>query len=36
VRVVIQIQLTHSYGPYIARPTGSRSGLSHRHRPASL
>jgi hypothetical protein len=26
VRIVIQIQLTHSYGPYIARPTGSRSG----------
>jgi hypothetical protein len=26
VRVVIQIQLTASYGAYIVRPTGSRSG----------
>ena len=26
VRIVIQIQLTDSYGPYIVRPTGSRSG----------
>jgi hypothetical protein len=26
VRIVVQIQLTDSYGPYIARPTGSRSG----------
>jgi hypothetical protein len=26
VRIAVQIQLTDSYGPYIARPTGSRSG----------
>ena len=26
VRIVVQIQLTDSYGPYIVRPTGSRSG----------
>src|SRR5713101_1794759 len=26
VRIVIQIQLTDSYGPYIVRSTGSRSG----------
>src|SRR5882757_1009570 len=26
VRIVVQIQLTDSYGPFIARPTGSRSG----------
>ncbi|HEV1995102.1 MAG TPA: hypothetical protein VGR03_12295 [Candidatus Acidoferrum sp.] len=26
VRIVVQIQFTESYGPYIARPTGSRSG----------
>jgi hypothetical protein len=26
VRIIVQIQLTDSYGPYIARPTGSRSG----------
>lgn len=26
VRVIIQIQLTDSYGPYLTRPTGSRSG----------
>ena len=26
VRIVVQIQLTGSYGPYIVRPTGSRSG----------
>ncbi len=26
VRIVIQIQLTNSYGPYIVRSTGSRSG----------
>ncbi len=26
VRVVIQIQLTDSYGPYLTKPTGSRSG----------
>jgi hypothetical protein len=26
VRIVVQIQLTVSYGPYIVRPTGSRSG----------
>jgi hypothetical protein len=28
VRIVVQIQLTGSYGPYIVRPTGSRSGSS--------
>jgi hypothetical protein len=26
VRIMVQIQLTDSYGPYIVRPTGSRSG----------
>jgi hypothetical protein len=26
VRIIVQIQLTDSYGPYIIRPTGSRSG----------
>src|SRR3989442_3461844 len=26
VRIVVHIQLTDSYGPYIPRPTGSRSG----------
>jgi len=26
VRIVVQIQFTDSYGPYIVRPTGSRSG----------
>jgi hypothetical protein len=26
VRIVVQIQFTDSYGPFIARPTGSRSG----------
>src|SRR5213080_1373773 len=26
VRIVVQIRLTDSYGPFIARPTGSRSG----------
>ena len=26
VRIIVQIQLTDSYGPYIVRPTGSRSG----------
>jgi hypothetical protein len=26
VRIVVQVQLTGSYGPYIARPTGARSG----------
>jgi hypothetical protein len=26
VRIVVQVQFTDSYGPYIARPTGSRSG----------
>src|SRR5712671_716001 len=26
VRIIVQIQLTDSYGPFIARPTGSRSG----------
>ncbi|PYU55345.1 MAG: hypothetical protein DMG55_28190 [Acidobacteria bacterium] len=26
VRIVVQIQFTNSYGPYIIRPTGSRSG----------
>ena len=26
VRIVVQIQLADSYGPYIVRPTGSRSG----------
>ena len=28
VRVIVQIQLTDSYGPYIVRPTGSRSASS--------
>ncbi len=28
VRIVVQIQLTGSYGPYIVRPIGSRSGSS--------
>jgi hypothetical protein len=28
VRIVVQIQFTDSYGPFIARPTGSRSGSS--------
>jgi hypothetical protein len=26
VRIIVQIQLTDSYGPFIVRPTGSRSG----------
>ncbi|PYU68475.1 MAG: hypothetical protein DMG49_15905, partial [Acidobacteria bacterium] len=26
VRIVVQIQLTDSYAPYVIRPTGSRSG----------
>lgn len=26
IRIIVQIQLTDSYGPYIVRPTGSRSG----------
>src|SRR6266852_4323589 len=26
VRIVVQIQFTNSFGPYIIRPTGSRSG----------
>src|SRR5882762_3642127 len=26
IRIVVQIQFTDSYGPYIVRPTGSRSG----------
>ncbi len=26
VRIIVQIQLTDSYGPYIVRPTGTRSG----------
>ena len=26
VRIVVQIRLTDSYGPFVARPTGSRSG----------
>jgi hypothetical protein len=26
VRIIVQIQFTDSYGPYIVRPTGSRSG----------
>ncbi len=28
VRIIVQIQLTDSYGAYIIRPTGSRSGSS--------
>lgn len=28
VRIIVQIQLTDSYGPNIVRPTGSRSGSS--------
>jgi hypothetical protein len=28
VRIVVQIQFTDSYGPFVARPTGSRSGSS--------
>jgi hypothetical protein len=28
VRIIVQIQLTDSYGAYIVRPTGSRSGSS--------
>ncbi len=28
VRIVVQIELTNSYGSYILRPTGSRSGSS--------
>jgi hypothetical protein len=28
VRIVVQIQFTDSYGPFIPRPTGSRSGSS--------
>ncbi len=26
IRIIVQIQLTDSYGPYIVRPTGTRSG----------
>jgi hypothetical protein len=26
VRIIVQVQFTDSYGPFIARPTGSRSG----------
>jgi hypothetical protein len=26
IRIIVQIQLTDSYGPFIVRPTGSRSG----------
>lgn len=26
IRIIVQIQFTDSYGPYIVRPTGSRSG----------
>jgi hypothetical protein len=28
VRIIVQVQFTDSYGPFIARPTGSRSGSS--------
>jgi hypothetical protein len=28
IRIIVQIQFTNSYGPFIARPTGSRSGSS--------